>query len=88
MMVLGKYVKKPRKHVKSMQDMTSLTKEYYIYLRKILSKLHIHAFLDRLLTVISKRVPLPLIRYDSMKLSLGFYTLVVIEDVETLPQIC
>jgi len=42
-----------------------------------------HAHLDRFFTKISKFVPIPLIAYNNIRLSLGFYTLVVIEDVES-----
>ena len=59
-----------------------MNKKYYILARRALTKLHVHAFLDRVLTQISKHLPLCLLRYNDVKLSFGSYTLVVIEDVE------
>lgn len=64
----------------------SKSKEKYILFRRLLSKLHVHAHLDRIATYISKSIPLPLIAYDDVKLCFGFYTLVIIEDIERYHQ--
>ena len=62
------------------------TKKGYVLLRRLLTKFHIHAHLDRIATYISKSIPLPLIAYDDVRLCFGFYTLVVIEDIEQYHQ--
>jgi len=55
----------------------------YIKFRKLLTKLHLHAHLDMLLTSIAMRIPLPLIFVDKRnKFSLGFYSLIIIEDIK------
>lgn len=42
----------------------------------------VHGLIDKVLTLINKRLPLPLIKYDNVKVCLGFGVLHVMEDVE------
>lgn len=62
--------------------MMTLSIEVYITLRKFLTRLHVHVLLDEMASHISKSIPQLFITYDSVRLCLSFYTLVVLEGVK------
>ncbi len=58
------------------------SKETYLKVKRALVRIRVHGPMDKIFTSINRRLPLPLIKYDNVKVCLGFGVLHVMEEIE------